>query len=155
MNRSHFSNKSQKLNSSGLKRPLDEELNLRLKDTYVSPAIGLKYSHEKLLDRYNKEILGSKQERYREILEKIQEKAKPMDHELLNKHEMEYVSNRMREREVRHNEIRQRVLSAHAGLRVQPRRLPASQVEGLHPSCGVRRVPEPQAREAGEGEASY
>ena len=111
MNKSQFTVKSRKLNSSSHKRPLDEELNLRLKDNYVSPAIGLKYSHEKLMDRYNKEILGNKQERYREILDKIKEKAKPMDHDLLSKHEMEYVSNRMREREIRHGEIKQRVHS--------------------------------------------
>ncbi len=109
MNKSQFSTKSGRLNSPGYKRPLDEELNLRLKDTYASPAIGLKYSHEKMLDKYNREVMGVRQDRYREILEKIKDRAKPMDHDLLHKHELEYVSNRMREREERQAEIRMRV----------------------------------------------
>ena len=111
MNKSVISAGSSNRVRSGPKRSLEEELNLRMKDTYASPSIGLKYTHEKLLDKYNKSTLGAKQDKYREILEKIKEKARPMDHEMMKKHEMEYVSHRMKEREVREEEIRQRVFA--------------------------------------------
>lgn len=82
---------------------------MRMKDTYSSPALGMKYSHEKLMERYNKEFLAAKQERHREILEKIKDKTKPMDHENLHKHEMEYMSNKMKEKELRRAEMERQV----------------------------------------------
>ena len=107
MNKSQFNTKKE--HSGGLKRPFEEELNLKMRDTYVSPAIGLKYSHEKLMEQYNKKVIASREERYREVLSKIKERAKPMDHEGMHKFESEYLSKRMKHREDRNEEIKKQV----------------------------------------------
>ena len=105
-------NKSSLAPLPGGKKTLTEELNLRLKDTYSSPVIGLKYSHERMMEKYNKEVLGARHEKYREILEKIKEKARPMNHDQIHKHEMEYMSNRIKERDLRQSEVERQVADA-------------------------------------------
>ena len=88
---------------------MDDELQQRLKDSYVSPAVGHKYSHERMLDRYNSSVLSSRQERYREILEKIKERVRPMDHEDIRQHGLEYLSSKVKQRELRQEEARRHV----------------------------------------------
>ena len=90
--------------SAGLKRPLAEELNLKMRDT-----LGLKYSHEILQEKYAKNVLAQKEARYREILEGIKQKARPIDHEGLKKHDADYMATRMRKKEDRQEEIRRHV----------------------------------------------
>lgn len=92
---------------------MEEDLNQRIKDTYVAPSIGLKYSHEKLLDNYKKRILAAKNEHHREILEKIKEKARPMDHEQMAKRELEYMSNRMKDNERRQADMERQAYEFH------------------------------------------
>lgn len=82
-----------------------------MKDSYISPAVGSKYSHEKILDRYNSDVMSARQDRYREILEKIKEKVRPMDHEDIKKHGLEYLSSKVKQREVRNEESRRQVIS--------------------------------------------
>jgi len=92
-----------------IKRTFHEELNLKLKDTFVSPAVGLKYSHEKIMDRYVRQTLASREDRNKEILDKIKDRARPIDHDLLNKHEMEYLALHMKDRQAREEKTKQRV----------------------------------------------
>jgi hypothetical protein len=80
-----------------------------MKDTYVSPALGLKYSHEKLMERYKHEVLSAKNERHREVIEKFKEKAKPMDHEELHRRRLEYSANLMQKQEERDSRMHKQV----------------------------------------------
>lgn len=98
MGRSTFGKKN---SSPGLKRPVAEQINLKMKDTYISPALGLKYSHERLMERYKNGVLAAKNERYMEVLQNVKDRAKPMDHEELYKQRLEYVSNRMQKKKER------------------------------------------------------
>lgn len=116
MGKSMFNKKS---SSPGLKRPVAEQINLKMKDTYVSPALGLKYSHEKLLERYKHEVLASKNARYQEVIEKFKEKAKPMDHDELYRQRIEYVSNRLQAKKERETKADQKVQTANRDERFQ------------------------------------
>lgn len=80
-----------------------------MRDTYASPALGLKYSHEILQEKYAKHVLAQKEARYKEILDAIKQKAKPIDHEGLKKHDADYMATRMRKKEQREEEIRRHV----------------------------------------------
>lgn len=84
-----------------MKRPVVEQINLKMKDTYISPALGLKYSHERLLEKYKHGVLAAKNERYMEVLQQVKERAKPMDHDELYKQRLEYVLNRMQKKKER------------------------------------------------------
>lgn len=106
MGRSAFSKKG---SSPGLKRPVVEQINLKMKDTYVSPALGLKYSHEKLLERYKHQVLSAKNQRHQEVLEKFKDKAKPMDHEELHRRRLEYSATLMQKKDERDAKVQKHV----------------------------------------------
>lgn len=82
-----------------------------MKDTYVSPALGLKYSHEKLMERYKHQVLNAKNQRHNEVLEKFKERAKPMDHEELHRRQIEYSATRMQKKEERDAKMHKQVIS--------------------------------------------
>lgn len=91
------------------KKSVNDELLHRMKDSYVSPAVGSKYSHERIMDRYNSSVMSARQERYREILEKIKERVRPMDHDDIRQHGLEYLSSKVKQRELRQEEARRHV----------------------------------------------
>jgi hypothetical protein len=125
-----------KLNDSmpKIKRTFHEELNLKLKDTFVSPAVGLKYSHEKLMDRYVRETLASREDRNKEILDKIKDRARPIDHDLLNRHELEYLALSLKERQAREEKTKQRVSEVVTARRRRSGR-PSSTGPRVRPTC--------------------
>lgn len=92
-----------------MKRSVVEQLNLKMKDTYVSPTLGLKYSHERLAERYKHEVLSAKNERHREVIERIKEKSKPMDHDELYRRRVEYTATLMQKQEERETKIQKHV----------------------------------------------
>jgi hypothetical protein len=87
-----------------------------MKDTYVSPALGLKYSHEKLLERYKNQVLTSKNERHKEVLEKFKEKARPMDHDDLNRRRLEYSATLMQKMEERDARVQKQVIACNLAI---------------------------------------
>ena len=104
---------SKKSKSPGLKRPVAEQINLKMKDTYVSPALGLKYSHEKLLEQYKQGALAAKNARHQEVLEKVKQKTRVMDHDELYRQRIEYVSNRLQSKKEREMKAEKNVSSSH------------------------------------------
>lgn len=122
---------SKKSSSPGLKRPVAEQINLQMKDTYVSPTLGLKYSHEKLLERYKSQVLSAKNARHQEVLEKVKDKNRPMDHDELYRQRNEYVSNRLQVKKERELKAEQNVSSADSDVRTHPQPVQASEVESI------------------------
>ena len=88
-----------------------------MKDTYIGPNVGLKYTHEKILDKYNNTVLSARQDRYKQILENIKDRTKPMDHSNIKKHNLHYSSLKVKLGEERSEEVKSRVAPAQHSCR--------------------------------------